>query len=183
MAYEISWVTMATSSGVSDDFNRADGGLGSNWTTEGGTSAPQIVSNRVERNGTSLSAARWTGSTVSSNCDVRFRVSHATGYVVIRSRWTDGNNFLYINSKEDRFDFGSFVGGAWTSTLDNQYYTDEYVRIVANGTSVTMYTSTDGSSWTSRHSFTTTLSGGTPSMEFQATGSGGWADVFSAVDL
>jgi hypothetical protein len=33
---------------VFDDFNRADGGLGANWTTITGTGAPQIVGNLVQ---------------------------------------------------------------------------------------------------------------------------------------
>jgi len=46
---------------VSDNFNRADGGLGGNWTTVSGTNAPQIVSN-VLQTGTAgtLNAAFWS---------------------------------------------------------------------------------------------------------------------------
>lgn len=33
---------------ASDNFNRADGGLGANWTTQSGSSSPQIRSNLVE---------------------------------------------------------------------------------------------------------------------------------------
>ena len=49
---------------VSDNFDRADGGLGSNWTTVAGTAAPQIVSNTA-RAGTAstLNSAYWSAST------------------------------------------------------------------------------------------------------------------------
>src|ERR1700731_3725819 len=38
----------ASAATVSDNFNRANGGLGSNWTTVSGTTAPQIVNNTAQ---------------------------------------------------------------------------------------------------------------------------------------
>lgn len=58
--------TLAVS--VSDNFNRADGGLGNNWTTTTGNAAPQIVSNQMVTgtNGTANSAF-WSADTFSDN--------------------------------------------------------------------------------------------------------------------
>jgi Putative esterase len=53
---------------VSDSFDRANGGLGSNWTTTPGTAAPQISGNTL-RAGTagSLNSAYWSASTFGSD--------------------------------------------------------------------------------------------------------------------
>ena len=55
---------VASAATVSDDFNRADGGLGPNWTTVAGAAAPQVVSNnlRVGTSGT-LNSAYWSAAT------------------------------------------------------------------------------------------------------------------------
>src|SRR5207247_2486425 len=39
--------TASAAGGASDNFDRADGALGSNWTTVSGTGAPKIVSNTL----------------------------------------------------------------------------------------------------------------------------------------
>jgi len=53
---------------VSDNFNRANGGLGSNWTTVKGAAAPAIVNNTLQP-GTSnaLNSAYWSANTFGSN--------------------------------------------------------------------------------------------------------------------
>ena len=53
---------------VSDSFDRANGGLGSNWTTTPGTAAPQISGNTLHA-GTSgsLNSAYWSASTFGSD--------------------------------------------------------------------------------------------------------------------
>ena len=54
----------ASAATVSDNFGRANGALGSNWTTVAGTAAPQIVSNTA-RPGTAstLNSAYWSATT------------------------------------------------------------------------------------------------------------------------
>ena len=53
---------------VSDIFDRADGALGSNWTTVSGTAAPQIASDNL-RVGTAsaVNSAYWSASTFGNN--------------------------------------------------------------------------------------------------------------------
>ena len=53
---------------VSDSFNRASGGLGANWTTVSGTSAPQVVNNTAQP-GTpgTLNSAYWSANAFGSN--------------------------------------------------------------------------------------------------------------------
>jgi hypothetical protein len=54
---------------ATDDFNRADGGLGANWTTAQNQLAPLIVSNVVQPNavGSTESAAFYTATSFSPN--------------------------------------------------------------------------------------------------------------------
>ncbi|HEX4254219.1 MAG TPA: alpha/beta hydrolase-fold protein [Streptosporangiaceae bacterium] len=71
-------VTCATSGGgggggtggttVADSFDRANGGLGANWTTVAGTKAPQISGNTVHAGTASaLNSAYWSASTFGGN--------------------------------------------------------------------------------------------------------------------
>jgi Putative esterase len=58
----------AFASSVSDNFNRANGGLGSNWTTVAGTAVPRIVSNRLTVGTASTpNGAYWSANTFGSN--------------------------------------------------------------------------------------------------------------------
>ena len=53
---------------ASDNFTRANGGLGANWTTTTGLNAPAIVSNQAQASVTSAaSAASYTGRTWNAN--------------------------------------------------------------------------------------------------------------------
>jgi hypothetical protein len=53
---------------ISDNFNRANGGLGPNWTTVSGTSAPQIVNNTAQPGSASaVNSAYWSANTFGSN--------------------------------------------------------------------------------------------------------------------
>src|ERR1700742_1403609 len=53
---------------VSDNFDRANGGLGSNWTTVPGTAAPQISGNTAHAGtASSLNSAYWSASTFGSD--------------------------------------------------------------------------------------------------------------------
>jgi putative esterase len=53
---------------VSDNFNRSDGGLGSNWTTMAGTTAPQIVSSHMQAGANNtVNSAFWAANTFGNN--------------------------------------------------------------------------------------------------------------------
>lgn len=48
---------------VSDNFNRANGAFGANWTNQTSPSAPHIVSNEASGNGAGVTAAYWSAQT------------------------------------------------------------------------------------------------------------------------
>ena len=94
----------ASATTVSDNFNRADGGLGGNWTTVAGTSAPKIVSN-VLRAGTAgaLNSAYWSASTFGADqfAQASLPGSSGTQYgpgIAVRLSSTKGYFLWYGNS-------------------------------------------------------------------------------------
>src|SRR5215831_9177895 len=94
----------ASATTVSDNFNRADGGLGSNWTTVAGTSAPKIVSNTL-RAGTpgALNSAYWSASTFGADqfAQASLPGSSGTQYgpgIAVRLSSTKGYFLWYGNS-------------------------------------------------------------------------------------
>ena len=53
---------------ISDNFSRANGGLGANWATMSGAAAPQIVNNTAQPgSGGTLNSAYWSANTFGSN--------------------------------------------------------------------------------------------------------------------
>ena len=93
-----------SSSVVSDNFNRADGGLGGNWTTVAGTSAPKIVSNTLQA-GTpgALNSAYWSASTFGADQFAQASLPNSSGTqygpgIAVRLSGTKGYFLWYGNS-------------------------------------------------------------------------------------
>ena len=89
---------------ASDNFDRADGALGSNWTTVSGTGAPKIVSNTL-RVGTAgaLSSAYWSASTFSSDQFAQASLPNSSGTqygpgIAVRLSGSKGYFLWYGNS-------------------------------------------------------------------------------------
>ena len=97
-------VPSAHAATVSDNFNRANGGLGSNWTTVSGTVAPQIVSNTVQAGSAgTLNSAYWSANTFGSNqyAAASFPNSSGTNYgpaIAVRLSNSKGYILWYGNS-------------------------------------------------------------------------------------
>ena len=89
---------------VSDNFNRANGGLGTNWTTVSGTTAPQIVSNKAQPGSAgTLNSAYWNANTFGSNqyAAASFPNSSGTNYgpgIAVRLSNSKGYILWYGNS-------------------------------------------------------------------------------------
>jgi hypothetical protein len=92
-----------------DDFNRADGAIGANWTANDvdAQATVTIQGNRARMNATVGSSARRfnviaTGSTVASpnaelECDYDFGAgANASNEVGLIARWQDSNNYYYV---------------------------------------------------------------------------------------
>jgi hypothetical protein len=89
---------------VSDNFNRVNGGLGSNWTTVSGTNAPKIVNNTAQPGSSgTLNSAYWSANTFGSNqyAAASFPNSSGTNYgpaIAVRLSNSKGYILWYGNS-------------------------------------------------------------------------------------
>ncbi len=83
---------------VADTFNRADGGLGANWTTDVGT-APTIVTNAAKGNSGGYSSAHWSANTFAAaqSAQVVRGANHYSGPAVRCS----ANNFYWFHSASE----------------------------------------------------------------------------------
>ena len=94
----------ASATTVSDNFDRADGALGSNWTTVSGTGAPKIVSNTLRvRTAGALSSAYWSASTFSSDQFAQASLPNSSGTqygpgIAVRLSGSKGYFLWYGNS-------------------------------------------------------------------------------------
>lgn len=134
---------------VSDNFNRADGGLGTNWTTITAKLAPAIVANAVQRNTTATpsSQALYTGIAWPNNQQASITVTTLTsgsiGPIVRGTAATTTDYVAQVNAPCDG-----------TSTLQ--------VSRVVNNTATVIYGPTT-KTCTAGQVVKLVVSGGTPS--------------------
>lgn len=86
---------------VSDNFNRANGGLGANWTTITGLSAPTISGNTIAA---ALSGAYWSANTFSDNQYSQGAVTASTdayGALVIVRQSSSANTSYWATIWDD----------------------------------------------------------------------------------
>jgi hypothetical protein len=101
-----------TGSTLLDDFNRADGGLGANWTTAGG--AP-VVSSNAFAGGAGANGARWTAASFTLP---EVRVTIATVAAFLSVGWLDGsfNGYaLTVDSGATSVSLSVITGGSPTT--------------------------------------------------------------------
>lgn len=127
-----SWSAPTTS--VLENFNRADGGLGSNWSSLSGTTAAAITSNTAKINGTSYGYVWWNPNTYTNAGEVYVTVptaSTSTGdqlYLDIVSGWSTGSlNGYELTFKRgatnDTIEFSKYTSGTETSLAAAQTMT------------------------------------------------------------
>jgi hypothetical protein len=159
---EIGTVTAEGTSGavaISDDFNRANGGLGANWTTLSGFGAPQISTNVVV--GSTEEAAYYSAATPAANQYVQAFCDTSEGFTAIRVRQASGANTCYelqtnyVSDPEDwTWKLYKFVAGTPT-LIASGALAETYLRLEASGagndTTLVVKSGPNGSSWTTRH--------------------------------
>lgn len=117
-----SWSVPTTS--VLDNFNRADGGMGSNWSNLG-PAAAAITSNQAKINGSSYGYAWWNANSYTGAGEVYMTVptTGSTGdqlYLDIVAGWSTGtlNGYelsLTRGSTNDTIEFSKYASGSETS--------------------------------------------------------------------
>src|ERR1700734_1949867 len=94
----------ASATTVPDSFDRANGALGSNWTTVSGTAAPQIVSDSLQvGTASAVNSAYWSASTFGNDqfAQASLPASSGTAYgpgIAVRLSSTKGYFLWYGNS-------------------------------------------------------------------------------------
>lgn len=174
---------------VLDDFNRANGAAGSNWTAVTGATAPTIVSNVLKHAGASLGGVLYTGRTWGNDqsCEADCTAVNAVGAseavsVQVRSDATTDNQYELTWGEGGGGDYSlrKWVSGTPTvlgTTTGVGFTGTRHLRIEAVGTSikafvngVQLFSVTDAS-----------IVSGTPSIWI--TEQGCYVDNFEAFDF
>ena len=139
----------ASATTVSDNFNRADGPLGSNWTTVPGTSAPKIVSD-ILRAGTpgALNSAYWSASTFSNDQFAQASLPNSSGTqygpgIAVRLSGSKGYFLWYGNSSNTVSLWRMDSSSSWTQLAQSPSLTlspsSDVWKIQAVGSTISGY--------------------------------------------
>ena len=141
--------TTSAAGSVSDNFNRADGPLGSNWTTVPGTSAPKIVSDTL-RAGTAgaLNSAYWSASTFSNDQFAQASLPNSSGTqygpgIAVRLSSSKGYFLWYGNSSNTVSLWRMDSSSSWTQLAQSPSLTvspsSDVWKIQAVGSTISGY--------------------------------------------
>ena len=169
---------------VTDDFNRTNGGLGANWTTTSGQSAPSIESNTVTSGGAARHGAYYSGVTFSSNQKSCVKITTRGDSIGPSVRVQPGSQEGYylitglsgVDAVLRRIDGTTFTTIATYTTI----IAGDVVCISANGSEISA--TKNGSSFGTAVT-DTTYTGGSPGIIFYYSGTKGYLDDFEASDL
>lgn len=110
-------VTLSAS--VTDDFNRADGSLGGNWTALVGSFS--ITSNKVEGSGAQWSFAKWAGHVFSDAQSAQVTLNTPFGAPAIRLSGTGATTagyLVYADGNNSKFNVMEITAGVPTNIAD-----------------------------------------------------------------
>jgi hypothetical protein len=174
-----------------DDFNRANGGLGANWTTLSGKSPPQINTNEVTTRASTEDGALWTADTLDADqwveADITVNTSSTNNSMWLMLRMNSGAGYYcaYPRFGGTNAEIGKLTGsepvdpvlastsiGTWTGTRK--------IRFEAVGNQLTLYA--DGVEVATVSDSTYTATGNTGLLTYSSNaGYADW-DNFSAGD-
>ena len=149
--------------GILDEFNRADGALGSNWSVEEGTVA--IATNKVTAS-TTESAALWFQTF--TNCEA---------YMTLSTTAVDETVTLFLRATTDQGYAVTFTSGAVEQTINIYARHDGWTDTTLVGTD-TIAIANAGDKIGARVSDTT--SGSTITVFYDS--GNGWQEIFSEID-
>lgn len=135
---------------ATDDFNRANGGLGANWTTASGANAPAISSNAVIApvNGAENSAI-WTADAFEDDQYSQFVLRTGNVFQAALVRWQSGAYSGYLADSNVwgasgraaifRVDAGGFTQLALGSDGSAQWADGDTLKLEVIGTTIKVY--------------------------------------------
>lgn len=169
-----------------DSFTRADGALGSNWTSCGGNAGYTVIGNAAAPSSAQVEeAVFWnpisfandqfaeaTITTVASNAFIGVAVRCSTG--------SGGSYYGFYADNSTRY-LVRVVNGAYTSlaTLGTGFANNDVVRLEVTGSTLSAYI--NGVLWTSTTD--TNLTSGSPGLTSWANNTSARLDDFTAADL
>ena len=132
---------------ATDDFNRADGGLGANWTTH--LAAPTIASNQaVAATSNAYNSAYWNADAFGADQYSEIIVGDADAYrgCLVRASGSGGSANAYgcyAGSSLNSFGLpvGKWVAGSFSvlDTISFGLVTDDRLRLEVSGTTLRVY--------------------------------------------
>jgi len=167
-----------------DNFNRANGALGSNWSSSGGAAAYTIVSNAAaSSNVQEEEAVWWNATTFAANhfAEVTITTVSSNAFIGPAVRVSSGGNYYgFYGDNASRY-LISVVGGTWTqlATLGTGFANGDVVRLEVEGTTLRAYI--NSVLWTSLTD--SSLSSGSAGLTSWANNTDGRLDDFTAADL
>jgi hypothetical protein len=149
-----------TNSTVLDNFNRANGGPGTNWSNYYGDSACAIVSNALTGIASSYGGSYWNVTTFGPDCEIYYDVPTAAAgdalNLVARGANMGGGSpngyTIYITPNTGVWTFGRLDAGAFTqlgATVTQVVSNADAVGMSVVGSTITAYYKASGGSWTS----------------------------------
>lgn len=171
----------------SDDFNRSDGALGSNWETLTGYSALQIDTNKAEAGAVGACAMRVTTAAATFAADhyAEFTVSSITNFdfpaALVRASGTRCYAAFVRPSRIDLYDYADSatrtdIGAYYSGTINN----GDVIRLEVSGTTLTI--KVNGS--TVKTETDSAYSSGQPGLLYEfGDGNTTKIDSFAAADL
>lgn len=133
---------------ITDDFNRADGGLGANWTTGAGSAA--ITSNEWAPTGGTTDYTYHNVASFGSDAEVSARVTVLGGQPSVSLLTTGFSGYLFGSDNAGNLVLNRF-DSAVPTTIDTEVYTlvaGDRLRLRFNGTTVEGWRSSTPGVWT-----------------------------------
>ncbi len=167
-----------------DNFNRANGALGSNWSSSGGAAAYTIVSNTAASSNAEVEEAVWWNATTFAAdhfAEVTITTVSANAFIGPAVRISSGGNYYGFYGDNSARYLIRVVGGTWTSlaTTGTGFANGNVVRLEVEGTTLRAYI--NGVLWTSTTD--SNLSSGSAGITSWANNADGRLDDFTAADL
>lgn len=108
---------------VTDDFNRANGGLGANWTTATGSNAPTISSNKVTTGDGGFNVAFYSGVTWTNDHYAQVVAAGGSDFGGPTVRVTNNSNYYQHLTRQEAgtWSVDKVVAGAATTLASGSY--------------------------------------------------------------
>lgn len=157
-----SWVSTAT-----DDFNRADGDLGANWTYFNAQHSTVTSNTLAGKSGGGDHGAFWVGTgtfNAPQAAQLDYTTTSATEYVGVTVRSTANQGYGAYVTTTDSYIFRIDPGGAWfqLGTGEAGFALNDKIRLEVEGSTISFYGGAAGTTLIDTRSDATYSSGGTP---------------------